>query len=43
MIITVWATTVTLAIISLFTSNPFPLIAGLIFAGIGTLVEKFYK
>jgi hypothetical protein len=43
MIITVWATTVTMAIISLFTSNPFPLIAGLIIAGVGTLIERFYK
>ena len=31
------------AVISLFTSNPAPLIAGLIFVVIGLIVERIYK
>ena len=31
------------AVISLFTSDPAPLIAGLIMVGIGMLVERIYK
>ena len=31
------------AVISLFTSDPAPLIAGLIMVGIGLLLERIYK
>ena len=31
------------AVISLFTSDPAPLIAGLIMVGIGLLAERIYK
>jgi hypothetical protein len=41
MIILVYMTAIVFAIISLFTNNPAPLIAGLIFAAIGTIVEKW--
>jgi hypothetical protein len=39
----IWAVVILFAGISLATSNPVPLIAGLILAFIGTLVERFLK
>jgi hypothetical protein len=41
--IPIWLTVVTLSVISLFTSNPIPLFAGLILAVIAALIERFYK
>lgn len=38
--IAIWGATITLSLIGLFTSNLYPLIAGLIMAGIGTIVER---
>ena len=43
MIIFSYLIVIVFAVISLFTSNPAPLIAGLIFAGVAALVERFYK
>lgn len=39
----IWIIVVVFGIISLVTLNPAPLIAGLILASIGILVERFYK
>jgi hypothetical protein len=39
----IWIIVIVFAGISLFTSNPAPLIAGLILAGIGMLAERIYK
>ena len=43
MIILSYVIAIVFAVISLFTSDPAPLIAGLIMAGIGMLVEKIHK
>ena len=41
--ILIYSIAIIFAVISLFTSDPAPLIAGLIMVGIGMLVERFYK
>ena len=41
--IAIWLTVITMAVISLITGNPAPLIAGLILAGIGVLAERLYR
>ena len=41
MIILSYVIAIVFAVISLFTNNPAPLIAGLIFAAVGTIVEKW--
>jgi len=38
--IVIWSIVVAFSAIYLFTSNPAPLIAGLIFAAIGTVVDR---
>jgi len=38
--IVIWSIVVAFGAISLFTSNPAPLIAGLILAAIGTVVDR---
>jgi len=43
MIIFSYSIAIVFAVISLFTNNPAPLIAGLIFVGIGMLVERIHK
>jgi hypothetical protein len=39
----IWSIVVAFSAISLVTSNPAPLIAGLILAAIGVIVERLYK
>lgn len=43
MMTSIWTIVIVFAGFSLFTGNPAPLIAGLILAGIGIFVERFYK
>ena len=43
MMLVIWAVVVGFALISAVTSNPAPLIAGLILATIGVIVERLYK
>jgi thiamine transporter ThiT len=40
--IAIWLTVITMAVISLITGNPYALVAGLILAGIGVLVERLF-
>jgi len=39
----IWAVVILFSVISLVTSNPAPLIAGLILAAIGIGIERFYR
>jgi hypothetical protein len=43
MMTSVWAVVILFSLISLFTANPAPLMAGLILAFIGIFVERFYR
>jgi hypothetical protein len=39
----IWTVVILFSVISLVTSNPAPLIAGLILAAIGISIERFYR
>jgi len=43
MMTAIWTIVIVFAGVSLFTGNPAPLIAGVILAAIGIVVERFYK